>query len=165
MRENRTSGISVRGGGGNSPVYSTHHSENLHKIVDSKRKLLMKALEADSLEIQVTDNSVDFPWFKDPEEDPIAVSAYTHLVHAICKMAREAKRVTATEKETESEKYTFRCFLLRLGFVGSEFKHERAFLMKNLSGCAAFKTQAEAVAFYEKLKMKKTAAKAGKSSC
>ena len=135
--------------------------ENLRKIVDSKRKLLMKALEADSLEIQVTDNSVAFPWFKDPEGDPIAVSAYTHFVSAICKMAKEAKGVTATEKETESEKYTFRCFLLRLGFVGSEFKHERAFLMKNLSGCAAFKTQAEAEAFYEKLKAKKAAAKAG----
>ncbi len=37
-------------------------------------------------------------------------------------MSRNAKRVTATEKPVDNEKYAFRCFLLRLGFIGSEYK-------------------------------------------
>ena len=133
----------------------------LEKIIASKQSLLKKALETDSLIIEHVDGKISFPWFKDPEGDPYTSAAYSHLISALCKMAKEAKRVVATEKETESEKYTFRCFLLRLGFVGPEYKHERAVLLKNLSGHSAFKTQAEADAFYEKLKAKRDAAKDG----
>jgi len=132
--------------------------ENLKKIVASKRTLLMKALGADDLPILITDETVSFPWF--PEPSPAEAQAFTHLITAICKMAKEAKRVTATEKETESEKYTFRCWLLRLGFVGAEHKHDRAILLQNLSGHAAFKNDADAEAFYQKLREKKAAQKA-----
>ena len=132
--------------------------ENLKKIVASKRTLLMKALGADDLPILISDETVSFPWF--PEPSPAEAQAFTNLITAICKMAKEAKRVTAKEKETESEKYTFRCWLLRLGFVGAEHKHDRAILLQNLSGHAAFKNQADADAFYQKLKEKKAAQKA-----
>ena len=132
--------------------------ENLKKIVASKRTLLMKALGADDLPILISDETVSFPWF--PEPSPAEAKTFTNLIAAICKMAKEAKRVTAKEKETESEKYTFRCWLLRLGFVGAEHKHDRAILLQNLSGHAAFKNQADADAFYQKLKEKKAAQKA-----
>ena len=49
----------------------------------------------------------------------------------------------ATEQETDNEKYAFRCFLLRLGFIGSEYKEARKILLKNLSGNAAFRTARE----------------------
>lgn len=132
--------------------------ENLKKIVASKRTLLMKALGADDLPILISDEIVSFPWF--PEPSPAEAQTFTKLITAICRMAKEAKRVTAKEKETESEKYTFRCWLLRLGFVGAEHKHDRAILLQNLSGHAAFKNQADADAFYQKLKEKKAAQKA-----
>ena len=132
--------------------------ENLKKIVASKRTLLMKALGADDLPILISDETVSFPWF--PEPSPAEAQTFTNLITAICRMAKEAKRVTAKEKETESEKYTFRCWLLRLGFVGAEHKHDRAILLQNLSGYAAFKNQADADAFYQKLKEKKAAQKA-----
>ena len=132
--------------------------ENLKKIVASKRTLLMKALGADDLPILISDETVSFPWF--PEPSPAEAKTFTNLIAAICKMAKEAKRVTAKEKETESEKYTFRCWLLRLGFVGAEHKHDRAILLQNLSGHAAFKNQADADAFYQRLKEKKAAQKA-----
>ena len=132
--------------------------ENLKKIVASKRTLLMKARGADDLPILISDETVSFPWF--PEPSPAEAQAFTNLITAICRMAKEAKRVTAKEKETESEKYTFRCWLLRLGFVGAEHKHDRAILLQNLSGHAAFKNQADADAFYQKLKEKKAAQKA-----
>ena len=111
--------------------------ENLQKLVDSKAGLLRKALGADSLPIEVTDEKIAFPWFT--ETDAESVKAYTHLVTALCDMARNAKRVTAKEKEVESEKYAFRCFLLRLGFIGAEYKTERKILLKNLSGSSAFR--------------------------
>jgi hypothetical protein len=54
-------------------------------------------------------------------------------------MARNQKRITAKEKEIPNEKYAFRCFLLRLGFIGKEYKEERKILLRNLTGSAAFK--------------------------
>lgn len=54
-------------------------------------------------------------------------------------MARNQKRVTAKEKETDNNKYAFRCFLLRLGFIGAEFKDERKILLRKLTGSSAFK--------------------------
>ena len=43
-------------------------------------------------------------------------------------------------KETDNPKYAFRCFLLRLGFIGAEYKRERAILLQNLEGNGAFKS-------------------------
>jgi len=113
--------------------------ENLKRIAASKSALLKKALGTDSLRIEVSDEQVSFPWFAQTDGD--SVKAYTHLIAALCEMARHAKRVTATEKETENEKYAFRCFLLRLGFIGTEYKAERKILLKNLSGNSAFKNR------------------------
>jgi hypothetical protein len=111
--------------------------DNLQRIVDSKAALMKKALGTDSLPIEVTDEKVSFPWFTQMDGD--SAKAYTHLVSALCEMARNAKRVTATEKEVDNEKYAFRCFLLRLGFIGAEYKIERKILLKNLTGSSAFK--------------------------
>ena len=58
-------------------------------------------------------------------------------------MSRNATRVTAKEKEVDNEKYAFRCFLLRLGFIGEEYKTERKILLKNLSGSSAFRNGAK----------------------
>ena len=41
-----------------------------------------------------------------------------------------------------AEKYAFRCFLLRLGFIGNEYKAERKILLKNLSGNSSWKNGA-----------------------
>ena len=59
-------------------------------------------------------------------------------------MSKEQKRINATEKEVTNEKYAFRCFLLRLGFIGAEYKADRKILLKNLTGSSAFKTAKEA---------------------
>ena len=129
--------------------------ENLRKIVASKQTLLKKALGAEDLHILISDDKVSFPWF--PMASDAEAHAFTHLIVAICRMAKEAKRVTAKEKETESEKYTFRCWLLRLGFNGPEHKHDRAILMQNLSGSAAFKNSQQAKDFARRQKEKKKA--------
>lgn len=112
--------------------------DNLKKIIDSKAALIKKALGADALPIQITDEKVSFPWFS--KVDPDHVKAYTHFISALCKMAKEARRVTASEHEVDNEKYAFRCFLLRLGFIGSEYKADRKILLQNLTGSSAFKS-------------------------
>ena len=55
-------------------------------------------------------------------------------------MARNQKRVVAKEKATDNDKYAFRCFLLRLGFIGAEYKSERKILLRNLTGSSAFRS-------------------------
>ena len=54
-------------------------------------------------------------------------------------MSKEQKRISSKQKEIVNEKYEFRCFLLRLGFIGDDFKATRKILMRNLTGSAAFK--------------------------
>jgi hypothetical protein len=113
--------------------------DNLKRLVESKSNLIKKALGAETLELEITDDKVGFPWFEDGT-DPDTVKAYTHFVTALCEMARIQKRVTAKEKETDNDKYAFRCFLLRLGFIGTAYKEERKILLRNLTGSSAFKT-------------------------
>jgi len=111
---------------------------NLERLVKSKETLIKKALGADRLPIEQTEDRLRFPWFSGSltaEE----VSAYARFIGALCAMAKNQKRVTATEKAYDNEKYAFRCFLLRLGFIGPEYKEERKILLYRLTGSAAFK--------------------------
>jgi len=133
--------------------------DRLQKLVDSKASLIKKALGADRLTIQAVDGTVRFPWW-DTLPEPEETQAATAFIAALCKMAKEAKRVTATEKEVESEKYAFRGFLLRLGFIGADSKQTRKTLLKNLSGTSAFPNKAAADAFAAAQKAKRDTAKA-----
>ena len=120
-------------------IFTDSNLENLKAIVAAKGSLIKKALGTDELPIEVTDTKVSFPWFvgtPTPEE----LKAYDTFICKLCEMARNQKRVNATEKEVENEKYAFRCFLLRLGFIGAEFKTERKILLRNLAGSSAFRS-------------------------
>lgn len=132
---------------------------NLRRLVEAKATLIRKALGADRITIDMDGDRVSFPWW-DRLPEPEETQAYMSFISALCAMAKEAKRVTATETEVESEKYAFRCFLLRLGFIGAESKAQRKILMRRLSGTAAFPSKAKADAFSAAQKAKRDAAKA-----
>lgn len=132
--------------------------DRLQKLIDSKATLIRKALGADRLTLQASDGTVRFPWW-DALPEPEEAQAAAAFIAAICKMAKEARRVTATEKDVESEKYAFRGFLLRLGFIGSDSKAQRKLLLKNLSGSAAFPNKEKADAFSAAQKTKRDAVK------
>ena len=119
--------------------------ENLNRLIESKSSLIKKALGTDRIPIIIREATVSFPWFQ-VELTSVEVKACTHFVSALCEMAKKQKRVNATEKQVENEQYAFRCFLLRLGFVGPEYKAYRKFLLKNLSGNSAFRDGAPAKA-------------------
>ena len=110
---------------------------NLLKLLDAKGELIKKALGISDIRIKMKEDRVAFPWFT--EVEPESAMAYTNFIAALCRMTKETKRVTATAKEVENEKYAFRCFLLRLGFIGAEYKKDRKILLQNLSGSAAFR--------------------------
>lgn len=113
---------------------------NLTSLLAAKGRLIRKALGIEALPVEVGTDTVSFPWFENRDLDADEVKAYTHLISTLCDMARTQKRITAKEKVTDNDKYAFRCFLLRLGFIGAEFKDERKILLRNLSGNSAFKS-------------------------
>ena len=113
---------------------------NLTSLLTAKGRLIRKALGVEALPVEASTDTVSFPWFEGRDLDADEVKAYTHLIAALCDMARNQKRITAREKVTDNDKYAFRCFLLRLGFIGAEFKEERKILLRNLSGNSAFRS-------------------------
>ena len=119
-------------------LFSDSSLENLKALITAKGSLIKKALGVDDLPLEITDTKVSFPWFP-VTPTPDEIQAYDTFICKLCEMARNQKRVSAAEKPTDNEKYAFRCFLLRLGFIGAEYKNARKILLKNLSGSSAFK--------------------------
>ena len=112
---------------------------NLTRLLEAKGGLIRKALGLAELPIEISEDKVSFPWFSTLPE-PEECEAYSHFICALCEMSVTQKRVNAAEKEVDNEKYAFRCFLLRLGFIGSEYKTQRKILLRNLTGSSAFKS-------------------------
>ena len=109
----------------------------IEKIFENKGDLIKKALGVSSLEIEEDEEKVSFPWFENIDSEHLMT--YTKFIAALCKMSINAKRINESSKEVINEKYAFRCFLLRLGFIGDEFKKDRKILLEKLSGSSAFR--------------------------
>ena len=112
--------------------------ENLQKIIANKQTLFQRAFRMDSTEIEITDEKINFTWFP-YTVDGDDIAAYTQFISRLCDMARDAKSVSSKPTETDNDKYAFRCFLLRLGFIGKEYKTARKILLRNLTGNSAFR--------------------------
>ena len=67
------------------------------------------------------------------------VKSYIQLCLAISHQALTTKAASPTRPDTDNPKYTFRCWLLRLGFIGDEFETARLHLTKRLPGNAAWR--------------------------
>ncbi|RJX22336.1 MAG: virulence protein [Ammonifex sp.] len=113
--------------------------ENLDRLIASKAALIKKAIGVDALPVERTETTLKFPWFSFSASGD-EVAAYSRFIGALCAAAKDQKRVTAKDKPVQNEKYAFRVFLIRLGFVGDEYKAARKILLKNLSGNSAFKS-------------------------
>ena len=112
--------------------------ENLQKIIANRQMLFQRAFRTDSTEIEITEEKINFSWFP-YTTDSDEIVAYTQFISRLCDMARDAKRVSSKSTETDNDKYAFRCFLLRLGFIGKEYKTARKILLRNLTGNSAFR--------------------------
>ena len=90
--------------------------KNLCLILLGKGALIKKALGVSDLPLKEDGEEVTFPWFSDVTNlEPDEIKAYTDFIGKLCEFSANAKRVSMKEKAVDNEKYTFRCFLLRLG--------------------------------------------------
>jgi hypothetical protein len=101
-----------------------------------------------NLHAYFTKGTVEFRCFNS-ELHAGKVKAYIQLCLAMAQQALTQKRATAAKKTVENEKYAFRCWLLRLGLIGEEFKTCREHLLKHLDGNAAWKGGKEQAAAHK----------------
>ena len=97
--------------------FTEQSMNNLLQLIANKETLLKHALNTESLAVNECEETVEFPWFtveKDGDGD-----AYANT--------------------SDNEKYAFRCFLLRLGMIGEEYKPLRRVLLRRLTGSSAFR--------------------------
>ena len=113
--------------------------QNLDALLLSKGRLIRHAFDIPEATYRITDDRITFAWLHGTITDETA-KAYAEFISKLCLMARTQKRVTAKEKIVDNEKYAFRCFLLRLGMIGSAYKESRKILLQNLTGSSAFKS-------------------------
>ena len=67
------------------------------------------------------------------------LKAYIQLCLAMSQLAKTLTHASNKPQQRENEKYAFRCWMLRLGFIGTEFKTARTLLLRNVSGNCAWR--------------------------
>ncbi len=110
---------------------------NLQKIIANKGELMKHAFQTDSLAVTVNEETgeIDFPWFTITED--LDGTAYSLFISMLIQYASDRKWVPDKPDVSTNEKYAFRCFLLRIGMIGEEFKPMRKVLLRNLTGNSA----------------------------
>ena len=67
------------------------------------------------------------------------LKAYIQLCLAMSQLAKGLNYARSKPQQRENEKYAFRCWMLRFGFIGEEFKTARKLLLQNVSGDGAWR--------------------------
>ena len=90
------------------------------------------------IEFNFTNNTITFKFFRHLQE-PDRLEAYTQFISLLSKSARGLSHASPKLTATDSYKFTMRTWLIRLGFVGHEYKKSRMLLLKNLEGNGAYR--------------------------
>lgn len=119
-------------------LISTDEFARLQKIIESKQVLFDHALQSEHVFVERSDDRI---FLCGPSATSLIEYRETcvRLLELLVQMAQKLTRVNSRECHPENEKYAFRCFLLRLGMIGPEYKLDRMCLLSRLSGSAAFK--------------------------
>ena len=72
------------------------------------------------------------------------LKSYIQLCLALSQKAKTVKSASPKPQQNENPKYAMRTWLLRLGFIGDEFKTARELLTKRLAGDTAFRNGRDA---------------------
>lgn len=113
--------------------------ERMKALFGREIELERHAFGAESLGLRRCDDG-RVEMFGLPLNDGPYVRAACQYMELLAKLAHEMKRVNQVKlRLPENEKYAFRVWLLRLGFIGPEYKESRELLLKNLPGSASRK--------------------------
>lgn len=88
-------------------------------------------------------------------DNPIAIKTFTDICTMMNRQALSQNRIQAKTVNDENEKYAMRIWLVRLGMNGPEYKDARKYLMENLSGHCAFRTDEGRTRWLEKQEQKR----------
>ena len=120
-------------------IFTETAINNFKAILASKANLIKSAIGIDNVDFEVSENKLKFDWLRNtPSADEF--QAYSDFICKVGELAKKQKLVTAKEREVENERYAFRCFLLRIGMIGEEFKTSRKILLEKLAGNCAFRS-------------------------
>ena len=97
-------------------------------------------------------------------DNPIALKTFTDICAMMNRQALSQNRIQAKTVNGENEKYTMRIWLVRLGMNGPEYKDDRKYLMENLSGHCAFRTEEDRQRWLDKQEQKREKLKVIKST-
>lgn len=117
--------------------FTEQSMNNLFQLIANKEMLLKHALNTESLAVNECEETVEFPWFTVEKEGD--GDAYTKFITMFCEFAKNLQRVVNKPDASDNEKYAFRCFLLRLGMIGADYKAASKVLLRNLTGSSAFR--------------------------
>lgn len=67
------------------------------------------------------------------------VKSFIQLCLAINQLAKMVRTASPKPQQIENEKYAMRCWMLRLGFIGDEFKTAREYYLNNMEGNSAWR--------------------------
>lgn len=125
---------------------------NLRNLFSNKRALLFKALETDLEAFRPgAQERIErivfgeeglcevFPYDAASSLDPDEAGATLQLALAAAAQAVSQERVSAKPGKAESERYAFRCWMVRMGLVGDVCKPMRMRFLKRLPGASATK--------------------------
>lgn len=117
--------------------FTEQSMNNLLQLIANKETLLKHALNTESLAVNECEETVEFPWFTIKQDGD--ADAYAKFITMLCEFAKNLQRVVNKPDTSDNEKYAFRCFLLRLGMIGEEYKPVRRVLLRRLTGSSAFR--------------------------
>ncbi len=113
---------------------------NLEKIIASKQTLMKHAFQSEAITVERKDGQIVFSGFS--ASDGEHTDAYLKYITLLTKFAKEAKRVTGKDYPVDNEKFAFRCFIIRIGMIGADYKKARKILLENLTGNSSWKNRA-----------------------
>ena len=105
----------------------------LRIMVSNKEVLFKRALLADALPVEASEDKVSFPWFTLTGTAGEG-EAYAQFITCLCKMAVEQTRVLDKPYDGDNDRFAMRIFMVRLGMKGTQFALDRKLMMKNLTG-------------------------------
>ena len=105
-----------------------------------------------------TDNNIEIRAFNSSLNAGV-LRAYISLVLAVSNQALTQKSASPRVTQSENPRYTFRCWLIRIGLNGDEFKNCRKHLLSNLEGNIAWLHPEDAIKQRERLKAERIAAR------